>query len=79
MAAAVMTAHAGYEEFPTWLTLHFLPSHFLPLFTNPPPYYPRVPSFFVSHAVFLTLRYLDGNHFTQVPVELSNYKHLTLM
>ncbi|XP_026026763.1 slit homolog 2 protein isoform X8 [Astatotilapia calliptera] len=23
--------------------------------------------------------YLDGNHFTQVPVELSNYKHLTLI
>uniref|UniRef100_A0A8C4IW82 Slit homolog 2 (Drosophila) n=1 Tax=Dicentrarchus labrax TaxID=13489 RepID=A0A8C4IW82_DICLA len=23
--------------------------------------------------------YLDGNHFTQVPAELSNYKHLTLM
>lgn len=24
-------------------------------------------------------RYLDGNQFTQVPKELSNYKHLTLM
>uniref|UniRef100_A0A3Q0S275 Slit homolog 2 (Drosophila) n=1 Tax=Amphilophus citrinellus TaxID=61819 RepID=A0A3Q0S275_AMPCI len=23
--------------------------------------------------------YLDGNHFTQVPMELSNYKHLTLI
>uniref|UniRef100_A0A8B9RMA7 Slit homolog 1 protein n=1 Tax=Astyanax mexicanus TaxID=7994 RepID=A0A8B9RMA7_ASTMX len=27
----------------------------------------------------VTELYLDGNQFTQVPVELSNYKHLTLM
>ena len=33
----------------------------------------------LSLSLCLSLRYLDGNHFTQVPVELSSYKHLTLM
>lgn len=42
--------------------------------------------FVISHCHFvrrpcyvLVFRYLDGNQFTLVPKELSNYKHLTLM
>lgn len=60
--------------------LLFFPS----LFSNHPFYVLHISFFSFPMCLFsfpscLSRRYLDGNHFTQVPVELSNYKHLTLM
>lgn len=68
MALAPMTAHAARdEESPMWFH-----NFTLSLF-------PNLPFSLLFPHLALFYRYLDGNQFTQVPVELSNYKHLTLM